>query len=151
MIISSLQDMMAFGSKIATSLHGGEIFELVGDVGAGKTTFTRGLAEGMGVTDAVQSPTFTISREYKAADGLRLVHYDFYRLGEAGIMADELAESLADPKSVVVIEWAETVTSVLPDDRVTLRIELVADDEDARNVLWHTSGAVSNKLMEGME
>ena len=92
MKLNSLEDMLAFGQKIATRLQGGEVLELVGDVGAGKTTFTKGLALGLGVQGTVQSPTFTISREYETSSAIRLVHYDFYRLQEAGIMADELLD-----------------------------------------------------------
>lgn len=153
MKVKSLDEMLEFGARIGARIgaraRGGEVLELIGDVGAGKTTFTKGLARGMGVTDSVQSPTFTISREYDAREGLRLVHYDFYRLGEAGIMEDELAESLADPKSVVVVEWAETVTSVLPKDSVTVTISLAPDDENSREIAWSTGGEVSRQLMEG--
>lgn len=151
MRINSLDEMTAFGAQIASRLHGGEVFELVGDVGAGKTTFTRGLARGMGIKDPVQSPTFTISREYDTPGNLRLVHYDFYRLSEAGIMAEELADSLASPENVTVVEWAETVASVLPNDRLTLTIQLVADDENARQVSWHTGGITSEQLIAGVE
>ncbi|QHN43148.1 tRNA (adenosine(37)-N6)-threonylcarbamoyltransferase complex ATPase subunit type 1 TsaE [Candidatus Mycosynbacter amalyticus] len=148
MIVSSLGEMLTFGERVARNLHGGEVLELVGDVGAGKTTFTKGLARGLGVHDAVQSPTFAISREYDGERGLHLVHYDFYRLDNAGIMADELAESLADEHGVTVVEWAETVASILPTDRVTLTIRLVADDEQARDVSWTTGGERSKELME---
>lgn len=150
MRLSSHDEMLSFGARVARGLRGGEMIELVGDVGAGKTTFTKGLARGLGVHDAVQSPTFTISREYDTDKGLKLVHYDFYRLDDAGIMADELAESIADRRGVTVVEWAETVASVLPEDRVTLTISLVADDEQARDVSWAVSGDRSAQLMEGI-
>lgn len=150
MRVTSLDEMLAFGERVARGLRGGEVVELVGDVGAGKTTFTKGLARGLGVRDAVQSPTFTISREYEGERGLHLVHYDFYRLDDAGIMADELAESIANEHGVTVVEWAETVASVLPSDRVTLEIALVADDEAAREVTWAASGEVSKRLMEAV-
>ena len=150
MRLSSHDEMLSFGARVARGLRGGERIELVGDVGAGKTTFTKGLARGLGVHDAVQSPTFTISREYDTDKGLKLVHYDFYRLDDAGIMADELAESIADRRGVTVVEWAETVASVLPEDRVTLTISLVADDEQARDVSWAVSGDRSAQLMEGI-
>ena len=150
MRLSSHDEMLSFGARVARGLRGGEMIELVGDVGAGKTTFTKGLARGLGVHDAVQSPTFTISREYDTDKGLKLVHYDFYRLDDAGIMADELAESIVDRRGVTVVEWAETVASVLPEDRVTLTISLVADDEQARDVSWAVSGDRSAQLMEGI-
>src|SRR5262249_35297728 len=103
------------GEQIGKRLRGGEVIELVSDLGGGKTTFVRGLARGFGSTAHVSSPTFTISHEYKA--GRRtLYHYDFYRLTEAGIMADELAEAAHDPDAVVVVEWGDIVADVLPAD-----------------------------------
>ena len=139
--------MLAFGQKIATRLQGGEVLELVGDVGAGKTTFTKGLALGLGVQGTVQSPTFTISREYETSSLIRLVHYDFYRLQEAGIMTDELFEVLSDSQSVVVIEWSDSVTEVLPEDRLTITISLLADDENAREVNIRAGGHTSARLL----
>lgn len=149
MIVNSLDEMLAFGQRIGANTTGGEMIELIGDVGAGKTSFTKGLALGLGVYEAVQSPTFTISREYEGERGLRLVHYDFYRLDDAGIMADELSEVLADTQAVVAIEWSETVAHVLPSDRLVISLDLVADDEDARRVSWQAGGEKSKKLIEG--
>lgn len=108
--------------KLGKQLKGGEVFQLVGDVGAGKTTFVKGLAKGLGIDDEVQSPSFTISRVYDGRDGLQLVHYDFYRLTDAGIMADEVAEMVHDPLTVTVVEWADIVEGVLPDDHFTISI-----------------------------
>ena len=118
------------GEKIGRLLKGCEVIELVGDVGAGKTTFVKGLATGLAIEETVQSPTFTISRIYDARNGLLLAHYDFYRLNDAGIMADELAETTKDPASITVIEWANIVEGVLPDDR--LRITFTAPTETTR-------------------
>jgi tRNA threonylcarbamoyladenosine biosynthesis protein TsaE len=112
-----------FGETLGRALRGGEIIELVGDVGAGKTTFVKGLAIGLGVDEDVQSPSFTISRVYDARDGLLLAHYDFYRLADAGIMADELEETLQDPQTITVIEWAGIVEGVLPKERLTIQFE----------------------------
>ena len=118
--INSTADMMDFGAKLGTELQGGEVIELIGDVGAGKTTFTKGLAKGLAITETVQSPSFTISRIY---DGrLELVHYDFYRLNDAGVMALELVDNLNDAEKVVVIEWAETVADILPKERIRIKI-----------------------------
>ena len=136
--------MQNFGAYIGAELRGGEVIELVGDVGAGKTTFVRGLARGMGISETVQSPSFTINRVYDAAENRRLVHYDFYRLSDAGIMADELAETVSDRETVVVIEWADAVASVLPSDRLTLTIETV--DETTREVLVRAVGTVAEQL-----
>jgi len=110
------------GEKLGKQLKGGEVFQLVGDVGAGKTTFVKGLAKGLEVDDEVQSPSFTISRVYDGRDTLQLVHYDFYRLTDAGIMADELSEMVNDPQTITVVEWADIVEGVLPEGHFTISI-----------------------------
>lgn len=119
------------------NLRGGEVIELISDLGGGKTTFVRGLARGMGSTDKVASPTFTVSKEYHSPKPpkLRLVHYDFYRLTNPGIMQFELAETLSDTNSVAVIEWADIVHDVLPESRVTINIKSVSgSSENARQL-----------------
>ena len=133
MIIKGESSMKKLGKRLGDSLRGGEIIELIGDVGAGKTTLTRGIARSLGVEDTLQSPTFTISREYKG-EKLRLVHYDFYRLSEPGIMADELDETLKDTNTVSVIEWSDAVEEVLPDNRIIIKILPVSNDENSRDV-----------------
>lgn len=133
MIIKGESSMKNLGKRLGDSLRGGEIIELIGDVGAGKTTLTRGIARSLGVEDTLQSPTFTISREYKS-EKLRLVHYDFYRLSEPGIMADELNETLRDTNTVSVIEWSDAVEEVLPDNRIIIKILPVSNDENSRDV-----------------
>ena len=119
--------MKALGERLGARLKGGEVIELIGDVGAGKTTLVKGIGKGLQVDDEVQSPSFTISRVYDARDGLELHHYDFYRLTDAGVMAYELAESIADPKTVTVVEWAETVQAVLPETRIGIRLKYSPD------------------------
>lgn len=121
--------MKALGARFGALVRGGEMIELIGDVGAGKTTFTKGLGEGLGVDDDVQSPSFTISREYAARDGLELHHYDFYRLADPGVVRYELAESVANPQAITVVEWGETARDVLPDDRISLVFRYSAEGE----------------------
>lgn len=121
--VRSDQETKDLAMKIGSQLKGGEVFELVGDVGAGKTTFVKGLAKGLEVEDDIQSPSFTISRQYDARDGLQLVHYDFYRLADPGILANEVAEMTQDSTTVTVIEWADIVEGVLPSNRITITLE----------------------------
>lgn len=122
---------------LGAKLRGGEVIELVSDLGGGKTTFTRGLVRGAGSTDRVASPTFTISREYTAPH-FTIAHFDFYRLGEAGIVGDELHELLGDPAYVTVVEWGEIVHDVLPRQRLAVRLEQTGDD-NRRIVLSYPS------------
>jgi tRNA threonylcarbamoyladenosine biosynthesis protein TsaE len=120
-------------AKIGKQLRGGEVIELVSDLGGGKTTMVRGLARGAGSSDHVASPTFTISKQYQAG-GLEIHHFDFYRLPEAGIMEHELGELVGRPNVVVVVEWAEVVKKQLPADYLRIEINTVpgADHQDSR-------------------
>ena len=113
--------------KIGRRLRGGEVIGLVSDLGGGKTTLVRGLARGMGSQDAVRSPSFTLGNEYRAKD-LTLRHFDFYRLSEPGIMQSQLAEALADPKSVVAVEWGAIVEDVLPEQRLIVTLRATGPD-----------------------
>lgn len=139
-------EMKVFGEVVGTFLKGGDFIELVGDVGSGKTTLTKGIALGMGVEDNVQSPSFTINRVYRGGNGLTLTHYDFYRLNDAGIMANELQESGTDPNMVTVIEWAGVVGEVLPADRLTIKI--TSPTENDRELSISAGGKNSNELLE---
>lgn len=113
--------------RLGKSLKGGEIIELISDLGGGKTTFVRGLARGAGSTDRVASPTFTISRVYEAGS-LEIHHFDFYRLGEAGLIAEELSEVISEPNVVTVVEWADIVKDVLPAKRFSVVLEKTPTD-----------------------
>jgi len=124
---TSLDNTLRLAATLGQRLEGGEVIELVSDLGGGKTAFVKGLAKGMGSQDSVRSPSFTLSNQYRASD-LTLHHFDFYRLSEAGIMRDELAEVVADPKAVVAVEWADIVEDVLPAAHLTIRIETTGQD-----------------------
>ena len=133
-----------YGERIGRLLVGGETVELVGDVGAGKTTFVKGLAKGLGIDEDVQSPSFTISRVYDARDDLQLAHYDFYRLNDAGIMKDELTETMRDAQTVTVIEWADIVEGVLPKERLTIVFE--TPTESSRKLTLTGATAILEQL-----
>ena len=114
------------------------MLELVSDLGGGKTTFVRGLARGAGSSDKVASPTFTISKEY-AAPKFQIHHFDFYRLAEPGIVADELAEVVGDKEVVTVIEWADVVQHVLPKERLTILIKQTPEGDRELHFTAHPS------------
>ena len=145
MKIDSDEKMQRLGVAIGQSVSGGEVLELVGDIGAGKTTLTKGIAKALDINEPVQSPTFTISRVYDSPRGLRLAHYDFYRLGEAGIMGDEISEAV-DNDSVVVVEWAGAVDGDLPEDRLVVKITTISEEE--RLVEFHPGGKKSTELWQ---
>lgn len=144
-----MDEMLKLGQKLGMFLQGGEMIELVGDVGAGKTTLVKGIALGLEIDEPIQSPTFTISRLYEARDDIQLAHYDFYRLQDAGIMNDEIHEVLNDPLSVTIVEWAGAVKGILPDDRLT--ITLSSPSETQRQLIFDAQGEVSRSLMEKLK
>ncbi len=146
--VKSESEMKTLGAAIGGRLLGGEIIELVGDVGAGKTTLTKGIAVGLAIAEYVQSPSFTINRVYDGRDNLTLSHYDFYRLNDAGIMANELEEVTADPSVITVIEWAEVVESALQADRLTIKISSLS--ETTRKLELIAGGTNSRRLIEGL-
>lgn len=109
------------------------MIELRSDLGGGKTTFVRGLARGARSQDPVGSPSFTISREYVCPDFV-IHHYDFYRLAEPGIMADELQDVMNNDRAVIIVEWADVAEHVLPQDRVIIKITATGDENRALEV-----------------
>lgn len=127
MIVLDAAEMEALGEKIGRQLRGSEIIELIGDVGTGKTTLTHGIAKGLDIKDDIQSPSFTISRNYEARDNLTLNHYDFYRLNDAGIMNLEIAESSSDPNNITIIEWGESIRSAIPAEHIKITINYLPD------------------------
>ena len=127
MIVRDETAMHQLGVRFGKSLKGGEVIELIGDVGAGKTTLVKGIADGLGITDDVQSPSFTINRNYQSPGGLTLCHYDFYRLNDAGIMSMEIAEAVSDPQNITIIEWGASVHGALPSSRITININYLPD------------------------
>ena len=124
-ITASEAETEAAGTELAQSLRAGDVVLLYGDLGAGKTAFTRGLAQGLGIDPAeVSSPTFTLVQEYHGR--LPLYHVDLYRLEEREV--DDLGlEELVAGEGVVVIEWAERWRG-RPDDVIDVRLEHVDDD-----------------------
>lgn len=123
------------GAQIGKRLRGGEVLELCSDLGGGKTTFTRGLVQGAGSHDIVASPTFMVHKHYQAPT-FTIEHFDFYRLNDPGQVADALAENVEDPSAVIVVEWADSVGHVLPDERVKVLIERTPTHEDERNITF---------------
>lgn len=143
--MNNIDEMLNLGQKIGRNVRGRLVIELVGDVGAGKTTLTKGIAKGMGVDEAVQSPTFNLNRIYDANGGMRLSHYDFYRLNDAGVMADELDETLRDDQTVTVVEWSDVVSGVLPKDRMVIEIQATSDEGRRLDMTAH--GEISRSVL----
>jgi tRNA threonylcarbamoyladenosine biosynthesis protein TsaE len=124
-LLTDAEDTVALGRRLAGLLRAGDLVVLTGGLGAGKTTLTRGLGEGLGVRGAVTSPTFVISRVHPSlVGGPELVHVDAYRLGGAAEL-DDLDLDADLEAAVTVVEWGEGLAEGLADDR--LEMTLVAD------------------------
>lgn len=125
--VKNVTELAEVAQYLAENLPTKFCLELIGDVGAGKTTFTKALVEKLGSNNEVTSPSFAINNRYQLNDGREVSHYDFYRLGEAGVISQELLEDLAQPQICVIVEWAETVSQVLPTERLQMTITTLAD------------------------
>lgn len=129
MKISSEQEMIDFGKNFQPKSN---VIELIGDVGAGKTTFVRGLAKKLGVKESVTSPSFTISKTYACKNGQNLIHYDFYRLDDPGIMSEDLIENINEKNNLVIIEWSDSIKDILPENHDIINIKY--NDDNIREV-----------------
>lgn len=126
--VYTLAEMQQFAERVAQTLFSGFVLCLSGDLGAGKTTFTQFLGKSMGINDSITSPTFTILKSYK--NSLNLHHIDAYRL--EGIGEDESLEEVIYSDGVSVIEWYEYLLGSLPEEYLSISIEIV--DEFSRRL-----------------
>jgi len=120
----------AIGCALGKTLHGGECIALIGELGAGKTCFTQGIACGMGVSEnySVTSPTFTLINEYPGLCG-RLIHMDVYRLTGAADLADLGLDEYLRSGDVVAIEWGEKIQEALPGETIAIHCAYVSENE----------------------
>lgn len=134
---NSLDETKDFANLLAKQLRGGELVQLVGDIGAGKTTFVKYLVESLNSPDHVSSPTFTICNIYQTPS-FRVYHCDFYRLHDDKLIEREL-EDIMDGESVVVLEWAENTSLVKSRDCVV--IEILTNEQGMREFRLSTPEA----------
>lgn len=129
LVTNSANDTIEFGKSVARAVEKGAVISLVGDLGAGKTTFAKGVARGLGIMDNVTSPTFTILNEY-VGEEKKLYHFDFYRIEDP----DELVELgfedyFPSADGLTIVEWAEKAPSVLPKKFYQITFEKIDDDK----------------------
>lgn len=133
-ITYSPSETKALAAKFAKSLSPGSVVCMYGDLGAGKTAFTQGMAEGLGIDEPVTSPTFTIINEYEGT--LPLFHFDVYRVGDSSGMSETGFDEYIYGDGICVIEWAELIEDILPDDRINVTINRIPESgDDAREIL----------------
>lgn len=145
------------GQQLGQRVHSGQVIALHGDLGAGKTVLTQGLANGLGITARVTSPTFTLVGEYQRPNGDWLIHIDCYRLGsptqedgalEAAFFGME--EILDRSDAIVVIEWAERIAPLLPVDYLQINLSYDQATPEDRQLTFIAHGPQSAEVMEQM-
>ncbi len=119
---NSEQETFAYGSSLAQQAVPGQVFALVGDLGVGKTVLTKGLAAGLGVTEPVSSPTFTILQEYEEGR-LPFYHFDVYRIADPEEMDEIGYEDYFYGDGVCLVEWANLIRELMPEHTVWITIE----------------------------
>ena len=118
----SAKETYQLGVELGKKAQRGQVFTMVGDLGVGKTVFTQGLAEGLGITEPISSPTFTIVQEYDEGR-LPFYHFDVYRIGDISEMDEIGFEDYVYGEGVSLIEWANLIEEILPEKRVDIVIE----------------------------
>ena len=127
--IASEKETERIGEAIGRAAEPGTVVALIGDLGTGKTTLTKSIAKGLGVTETVTSPTFNIIREYKSGR-IPLYHFDVYRIGDPDEMFELGYEEYFYGDGICVVEWADIIEELLPEDAVIIRIKRGADEEE---------------------
>jgi tRNA threonylcarbamoyladenosine biosynthesis protein TsaE len=156
-VTHSVEETRGFGAHLGHLLVPGIVVALSGDLGAGKTSLTQGIAIGLGIDARVTSPTFTLVNEYDAGRSSRLIHMDSYRLGDSDDDAVTEAETfgieevLDDEDAVVVIEWAERLAGVLPSDCLKITLAHEPNDVDARRIKIIGTGPRSQNILQQLQ
>lgn len=116
------EETFALGQKIGRAATPGQVYTLTGDLGVGKTVFTQGVASGLGITEPVNSPTFTIVQVYEEGR-LPFYHFDVYRIGDIEEMEEIGYDDYFFGEGICLIEWAELIEEILPENRISITIE----------------------------
>jgi tRNA threonylcarbamoyladenosine biosynthesis protein TsaE len=132
------------GMRLGRVLRTGDVICLQGDLGAGKTTFVQGMAQGWGSQDSVSSPTFVIVNVYRRPDGAQLFHLDTYRL-ESVPEAEELDLESMLAQGALIVEWPERLGSLVPDERLWIHFDHM--DEGERGIRFHSRGLRYDELL----
>lgn len=125
----SPEETIALAQKIGAKLKAGDVIAYLGDLGAGKTTFTRGLALGMGLPDVVTSPTFALVHEYCREGITPLIHFDMYRIVDENELETTGFYDYPQNESVFAVEWSENITAALPGHTMFLTLKRLGDED----------------------
>ena len=118
----SAEETYALGKKLGSEAKPGDVLTLIGDLGVGKTVFTQGFADGLGITEPISSPTFTIVQVYEEGR-LPFYHFDVYRIGDIEEMEEIGYDDYFFGQGICLIEWAELIEEILPEKRIEVTIE----------------------------
>jgi len=143
---ASAAQTRAYGRALGAVAVPGTVVALIGPLGAGKTEFAKGVAEGLGVSSVVNSPTFVLMNEHPGR--LRLFHADAYRLTDPSEALDAGLIDERQAEGVVVMEWADRLPGLLPDERLELTIEPDSDASTERSLHWRATGSAHRRLAE---
>ncbi len=141
------QDTIELAQNIESEKFPGMVICLEGDLGSGKTVFTKGFASSLGIDESVTSPTFNIIKEYTSGE-MDLYHVDVYRLD--GKIEDLGLEEYYQKGGVVIIEWADMIEDYLPEERLEIKIKISEEDEDTRIIFITPHGRVYEDLCEAV-
>jgi len=147
---TSVKETIAIGKKLGKLMSPGDVIYLTGELGAGKTCFVKGIAEGLGIRGKdITSPTFIIINEYKGK--IPLYHIDLYRIGVIEDLRDIGMDEIVYGKGVTAIEWAERIKDVLPDERLDITLKWVDDKTRSIEIraFGHHHKEILDKLGEG--
>lgn len=133
-VLKGLKETEEFGKKLGSLLDGGDLLSLTGDLGAGKTTLTKSIGLGLGVSDYITSPTFTLINEYKGR--VWLYHFDVYRLEDEEDLLDLGYEDYFYSNGVTIVEWGDKIEDILPEDRININIEKGKELDERIIILW---------------
>jgi len=137
-ISNSEEETKNAGRWLGRLLKPGDVICLVGELGTGKTAFTKGIAEALGIQEIITSPTFTIVNEYKG--GSKLHHFDVYRVNDPDELYNIGFEEYVYSDAVVVIEWADLISDIIPDERIWITFSRDAQGENRRNIIISFQG-----------
>ena len=144
-ITKNYLETIEFGNKVGSLLSSGDVILLAGDLGAGKTTFTKGIGQALGIKRVINSPTFTIVKEYHGT--LDLYHLDLYRLD--GLGSDFDLEEYFEKDGIVVCEWPDNVKEIIPSEY--LMIEIFRDGDEQRRIKLTPYGEKYQKLVSDLD
>ena len=141
---------LALGERLAGVLKPGMVVSLEGDLGCGKTVLSRGVARGLGIAEAVTSPTFTVAQEYRCADGNFLYHLDMYRIpDEEAALAFGIDEFLFNPKAITLVEWPERIARLLQGDPRLRHVRFRHLSPDEREIAFTDWNDEEGRLLRG--